>query len=151
MLTQPADSEDRRHPKIRMQYLNQYSYIVYWQKFLTWSAKLLPSLLPSVPLQKSYKSIWAHPSHKLKWAFLNKICPLSVVVVAIVVIVNFSHFSLTVFNPERLCQFQPNICYKAVFDKGMPFFIKFRALYLSGRNNNEKGRFTKSSSPEQSG
>lgn len=54
--TQPADSYDRRHPKIGMQYLKEYSHIVYWLKFFTWSAKLLPLLLPSVHLQNSYKS-----------------------------------------------------------------------------------------------
>ena len=44
----------------------------------------------SIPFEVSW-SILAHLSHRLKWAFLIKICPLSVVVV-IVVVVNFHIF-----------------------------------------------------------
>ena len=44
----------------------------------------------------------AHLSRRLKWAFLIKICPLSVVVVDVVigvgVVVNFSHFHLLLQN-----------------------------------------------------
>ena len=44
----------------------------------------------------------SHLSRKLKWAFLIKICPLSVVVdgvvVVVVVVVNFSHFHLLLQN-----------------------------------------------------
>ena len=42
-----------------------------------------------LPTKKS-----CHLSRRLMWAFLIKICPLSVVVVAVVVVVNFSHFHL---------------------------------------------------------
>ena len=55
-----------------------------------------------------WKQIWiysflAHLSRRLKWAFLIKICPLSVVVVVVVavvvvVVVNFSHFHLLLQN-----------------------------------------------------
>ena len=41
-----------------------------------------------------YASFLAHLSWRLKWAFLIKICPLSVVVV----VVNFSHFHLLLQN-----------------------------------------------------
>ena len=47
-------------------------------------------------------SFLAHLSQRLKWAFLIKICPLSVVVVVVVVVVgvavNFSHFHLLLQN-----------------------------------------------------
>ena len=47
-------------------------------------------------------SFLAHLNRRLKWAFLIKICPLSVVVVVVVgvvvVVVNFSHFHLLLQN-----------------------------------------------------
>ena len=43
----------------------------------------------------------AHLNRRLKWAFLMKICPLSVVVIVVVfvfIVVNFSHFDLLLQN-----------------------------------------------------
>ena len=47
-------------------------------------------------IHKSIRNFFAHLSQRLKWAFLIKICPLSVVVVVVVVgvVVNISHFYL---------------------------------------------------------
>ena len=50
-------------------------------------------------LEDLYFNFLAHLSQRLKWAFLIKICLLSVVVfVVVVVVVNFSHFHLLLQN-----------------------------------------------------
>ena len=62
----------------------------------------------------------AHLSRRLKWAFLIKICPLSVVVV---VVVNFSHFHLLLQN--HWANFNQN-WHKASLGKGDSSLFKWR-------------------------
>ena len=75
--------------------------------------------------------VLAHLSRRLKWAFLIKICPLSVVidvgfvvvvvgVVVGVVVVNFSHFHLLLQN--HWTKFQPNLAQSIVWWRGFKFF-----------------------------
>ena len=65
----------------------------------------------------------AHLSRRLKWAFLIKICPLSVVVV-VVVVVNFSHFHLLLQN--HWANFNQT-CHKASLGEGDSSLFKWRA------------------------
>ena len=66
-------------------------------------------------------SFLAHLSRRLKWAFLIKICPLSVVVV---VVVNFSHFHLLLQN--HWANFNQT-WHKAPLGKGDSSLFKWRA------------------------
>ena len=71
----------------------------------------------------------AHLSRRLKWAFLIKICPLSVVVVVvIVVVVNFSHFHLLLQN--HWANFNQT-WHKASLGKGDSSLFKWRAAPFS--------------------
>ena len=65
----------------------------------------------------------AHLSRRLKWAFLIKICPLSVVVVVVVVII-FSSSS-----PEQLGQFQPNLAQCILGWRGFKFVSSLNQHY----------------------
>ena len=70
-------------------------------------SNLFSCLQKNVHFLKQHVIFLAHLSRRLKWAFLIKICPLSVVVVVVVVVVavvvfvvvvNFSHFHLLLQN-----------------------------------------------------
>ena len=80
--------------------------------------------------RKDTVSFLAHLSQRLRWAFLIKICPLSVIVVDIVVVVvNFSHFHLLLQN-HALGQFQPNLAQSIHGWKG---FKLFKCSFPRGR------------------
>ena len=81
-----------------------------------------------------FYSFLAHMSRRLKWAFLIKICPLSVVVVGIVV--NFSHFHLLLQN--HWVSFNQT-WHNASFGEGNSSLFKCRALPFSKGDNYEKG------------
>ena len=83
--------------------------------------------------------VLAHLSRRLKWAFLIKICPLSVVIDVVfvvvvvgvfvcVVVVNFSHVHLLLQN--HWTKFQPNLAQSIVGWRGFKFSIlmKFSSL-----------------------
>ena len=74
----------------------------------------------------------AHLSRRLKWAFLIKICPLSVVVVVVVtvviVVVNFSHFHLL---PQNQWTNFNQTWHKASLGEGDSSLFKWRAQPFS--------------------
>ena len=70
----------------------------------------------------------AHLSWRLKKTFLIKISPLSMVVVIIIVVVNFSHFHLLLQN--HLANFNQT-WHKAPLGKGDSSFFKWTALPFS--------------------
>ena len=88
----------------------------------------------------------AHLTSRLKWAFLIKICQLSVVIVVVVVVVmvviNFSNFHLLLQN--HWANFNQT-WHKASLGKGNSSLFKWRAQPFS------KNTLTKSSSPEPLG
>ena len=100
----------------------------------------------------------AHLSQRLKWAFLIKICLLSVVVVVVVVIVvvvvvNFSHFHLLLQNHRANFN---QTWHKATFSKGNSSLYKWRGPPFSkGRLlpnfKNTLMELKESSSPEPLG
>ena len=69
--------------------------------------------------------ILAHMSRTLKWAFLIKFCPLSVVVV-VVVVRNYWRcrqlFTFSSSSPEPLGQFQPNLAQSILGRREFKFF-----------------------------
>ena len=71
----------------------------------------------------------AHLSRRLKWAFLIKICPLSVVVV-VVVFINFSHFRLLLQNH---CAIFNQTCHKASLGEGDSSLLQMKGpAYFKG-------------------
>ena len=86
------------------------------------------------------KSFLAHLSQWLKWAFLIKICPLSVIVV--VVVLNFSHFHLLLRN--HWANFNQT-WHKAYLGKGDSILIEWRPWPFSkGRKlQNSENTLTK--------
>ena len=96
----------------------------------------------------------AHLSQRLKWAFLIKICQLSVVVVVVVnvVVVNFSHFHLLLQN--HWANFNQT-WHKASLGAGDSSLFKWRVSPFSKerllQNWKHIIKFLKSSSPEPLG
>ena len=70
---------------------------------------------PRTSLLNIFLYLLAHLSWRFKWAFLIKICPLSIIGVVVRVIVNFSHIHLLLQN--HWTNFN-QIWQKASFDKG---------------------------------
>ena len=129
---------------------NEDVYYIYsiWKDFFNW--KLLNFIQNEIPFIAKY-SFLAHLSRRLKWAFLIKICPLSVVVVVVVVVVvNFSHFHLLLQN--HWANFNKT-WHKASLGKGDSSLFKWRTppfpkvRYLRN-SENTLTKFKKSSSPE---
>ena len=98
-----------------------------------------------------YSTFLAHLSRRLRWDFLIQICPLSVVVVGVVVVViKFSHFHL--LFQKHWAKFKQT-WHKASLGEGESSLFKWRAPPFSkGRSlwNSENilTKLKKSSSPE---
>ena len=77
-----------------------------------------------VSLVRFTHSFLAHLSWRLKWAFLIKICPLFLVIVVVIVVINFSHFHLLLQNH---CANFKQTCYNASLGEGDSSLLKWKA------------------------
>ena len=122
--------------------LLSWMYVLFLFCFSKKSCKILNSLnnngnnesdlyYPNTPTLYYDETFLAHLSRRLKWAFLIKICPLSVVVVVVVVVVfvvNFSHFHLLLQNHSANFK---QTWHKTSLAKRDSNLFKWRALFIS--------------------
>ena len=92
-----------------------FAFIVSWKPFIRF-------YLYHVLGRQVLHLLLAHLSWRFKWAFLIKICPLSVIIIVI-------NFTFSSSSPEPLGQFQPNLAQSILGWRGFKFVqIKGHAL-----------------------